>query len=82
MRRPWGPAVSTEVWRWSYGRMSTAAESEISYPPSLTLVDRITRDWRDAAGNPLPPGAYRVSGSLSGTPPVTGNVLLVERAAP
>jgi hypothetical protein len=32
----------SEVWRWSYGRMFTAAESEISYPPSLTHVDPIT----------------------------------------
>jgi hypothetical protein len=64
-----------EVWRWSAGRDFADAESERSFPPGVTLLGRVTWDWRDASGAPLPPGTYRLVARLTAAPPQAGNVL-------
>jgi hypothetical protein len=75
-------AGDVEVWRWSADRDFAQVESEQAMAPGLTLLGRVTWDWRDATGAPLAPGAYRLVGSMSGTPPVEGNVLFIELSAP
>ncbi len=64
-----------EVWRWSNERAFTAVFGESSFPSGLTLLGRETWDWRDNSGAPLPPGTYRVIGSIASVPPQQGNVL-------
>ena len=66
-------AGETEVWRWSAGYAFAAAMTERSFPPGLTLLGREAWDWRDTDGAPLPPGIYRVVGSLESAPPLDGN---------
>ena len=68
-------AGEQEVWRWLDGRDFTDAESELTVPPGVALLDRLTWDWRDARGVPLPPGTYCVVATLTTAPPRTGNVL-------
>jgi hypothetical protein len=67
-----------EVWRWSADRMFAQVLSDRTFPPGVTLLGRERWDWRDATGAPLPPGSYRVVGTLATSPPRNGNVLLVE----
>jgi len=62
--------------------VTTRPDSEQAIAPGVTLLGRVTWDWRDATGAPLVPGAYRLVGSMSGTPPVEGNVLLIELSLP
>ena len=75
-------AEETEVWRWSADRVFADVITERSFPPGLTLLGRVTWDWRDTAGAPLPPGTYRAVGSLASSPPRAGNVLEVSLSAP
>lgn len=71
-----------EVWRWSANRAFPAVIMEPEFAPGVTLLGRETWDWRDSAGNPLPPGTYRVVGSLATNPPRTGNPVEVTLASP
>lgn len=75
-------AGDVEVWRWSANRAFPAVIMEPEFAPGVTLLGRETWDWRDNAGNPLPPGTYRVVGSLATNPPRTGNPVEVTLAAP
>jgi hypothetical protein len=67
-----------EVWRWSADKMFATVIRDRTFPPGVTLLGRETWDWRDASGAALPPGSYRVVGSLATSPPREGNVLLVD----
>jgi hypothetical protein len=75
-------AGDAEVWRWSADRDFPDAEAELSFPPGVTLLGRVAWDWRDATGAPLSPGSYRLVGTLTGTPSLSGNVLLIELRSP
>jgi len=75
-------AGDAEVWRWSAGYAFAAAMTERSFPPGLTLLGREAWDWRDLDGAPLPPGTYRVVGSLASAPPLDGNPVEVVLAGP
>ena len=68
-------AGETEVWRWSGDRFFTAALTERTFPPGLTLLGRESWDGRDQSGAPLPPGSYRAVGSLATSPPRSGNAV-------
>src|SRR5262249_3322870 len=58
-------AVQQEVWRWSADRDFAQVETERTFPPGVTLLDRVTWEWRDASGVRLQPGVYQVQGSLA-----------------
>ena len=75
-------AGDTEVWRWSAGYAFAAALTERSFPPGLTLLGREAWDWREAEGVPLPPGTYRVVGSLESAPPLDGNLVEITLTGP
>ena len=75
-------ADGREVWRWSAGRAFAAALTERDFPPGVTLLGRERWDWRDAGGAALPPGQYRVIGTLMTAPPESGNVLELTLKAP
>ena len=75
-------AGDVEVWRWSADRAFIALFGERSFQPGLTLLGRETWDWRDSSGAPLPPGTYRVVGSVASSPPQAGNVLEITLSAP
>lgn len=75
-------AGETEVWRWSAGYAFAAALTERSFPPGLTLLGREAWDWRDADGALLPPGTYRVIGSLASAPPLDGNAVELDLTGP
>ena len=75
-------AGDVEVWRWSANRAFPAVIMEPEFAPGVTLLGRETWDWRDNAGNPLPPGTYRVVGSLATNPPRIGNPVEVTLALP
>ena len=67
-----------EVWRWSADRVFASVIKDRTFQPGVTLLGRETWDWRDASGAPLPPGSYRIAGSLATSPPRSGNSLLVD----
>jgi hypothetical protein len=64
-----------EVWRWSDERMFATVLTDRTFPPGVTLLGRETWDWHGGDGAPLPPGTYRVVGSLATSPPRLGNNL-------
>jgi hypothetical protein len=70
-------AEQREVWRWSADRDFAQAESERTFPPGVTLLDRVTWEWRGSSGAQLQPGVYQIQGSLATAPRQPGNVLLV-----
>ncbi len=49
-------AGDVEVWRWSADRDFAQVDSEQAIAPGVTLLGRVTWDWRDATGAPLHPG--------------------------
>ena len=71
-----------EVWRSSAGLAFTAALVERSFPPGVTLLGRERWAWRDTSGTPLPPGTYRVIGTLTTAPPQSGNTLEIILGGP
>jgi hypothetical protein len=71
-----------EVWRSSAGSAFAAALAERTYPPGVTLLGRENWGWRDNNGNPLPPGVYRVVGTLTAIAPLSGNAVEVTLNAP
>ena len=71
-----------ELWRWSADRAFTQAFGEQTFQPGLTLLGREVWEWRDNSGAPLPPGTYRVIGSVASSPPRNGNVLEITLTAP
>ena len=71
-----------EVWRWSADRAFTQVFGEQSFQPGLTLLGRETWELRDNGGASLPPGTYRVVGSVASSPSLNGNVLEITLAAP
>jgi hypothetical protein len=75
-------AGETEVWRWSANRAFPAVIMEPEFPPGVTLLGRETWDWRDNGGASLPPGTYRVVGSLATSPPRAGNFVELTLMAP
>ena len=72
----------TEVWRSSAGLGFAAALVERSFPPGVTLLGRERWGWRDTSGTPLPPGSYRVIGTLTTAPPQSGNTLEITLSGP
>ena len=75
-------AEQQEVWRWSADRDVAQVDTERTFPPGVTLLDRVTWERRDASGVRLQPGVYQVQGSLATAPPQPGNVLLIELRGP
>ena len=75
-------AGEAEVWRWSVDYAFAAALSERSFAPGVTLLGRETWDWRAADGALLPPGTYRVVGSLASAPPLDGNPVEIVLTVP
>jgi Intracellular proteinase inhibitor len=65
----------TEVWRSSAGSAFAAALAERIYPPGVTLLGRERWGWLDTGGTPLPPGTYRVVGTLTAMAPLSGNAV-------
>ena len=72
----------TEVWRSSAGLGFAAALAERSFPPGVTLLGRERWGWLDTSGTPLPPGSYRVIGTLTTAPPQSGNTLEITLGGP
>jgi hypothetical protein len=75
-------AGEAEVWRWSANRAFPAVIMEPEYPSGVSLLGRETCDWRDNTGALLPPGTYRVVGSLTTSPPRVGNAVEITLTAP
>jgi uncharacterized protein (DUF58 family) len=75
-------AEQREVWRWAADRDFAQAETERTFPTGLTLLGRVTWDWRDSSGVTLRPGVYQVQGTLATVPRQPGNLLLVELLGP
>ena len=75
-------AEQREVWRWAAERDFAQAETERTFPPGLTLLGRVTWDWRDSSGVTLRPGVYQAQGMLATVPRQPGNVLLVDLLGP
>jgi hypothetical protein len=70
---------SGEVWRWSSDRAFAAVESEVSFPPGVTLLGRVSWDMRGPDDGPLKPGIYRLVGSLTSLPsPLFGNEVIFD----
>ena len=67
----------TEVWRSSAGSAFAAALTERIYPPGVTLLGRERWGWLDTGGTPLPPGTYRVVGTLTAMAPLSGNAVVI-----
>jgi len=63
----------TEVWRAAAGQAFAAALTDRTYPPGVTLLGRERWDFRDANGAPVPPGMYRIIGTLMTVPPQSGS---------
>jgi hypothetical protein len=61
-------AGGREVWRWSRGRLFAQVLSEIELAPGEARRFAAAWDQRDAAGQPAPPGRYRVEGELACLP--------------
>jgi Intracellular proteinase inhibitor len=72
----------TEVWRSSAGLAFAAALVERTFPPGVTLLGRERWAWLDTSGTPLPPGTYRVIGTLTTAPPQSGNTLEITLGVP
>jgi hypothetical protein len=68
-----------QVWRWSADRNFAAVESEVLFPPGVTLLGRVSWDMRGTDGRPLETGTYRLVGSLTSlSTPLIGNEVIVD----
>lgn len=68
-------AGDAEVWHWAGDRGFGQVITDRTFPPGVTLLGRETWDWRDLAGKPVLPGAYRAVPSLEIMPPQAGNAI-------
>lgn len=62
-----------EVWRAAAGQAFAAALTDRTYAPGVTLLGRERWDFRDTNGAPVPPGRYRIIGTLMTAPPQSGS---------